>query len=106
MIRQPEPEQLKRLTVKTLDRVIVMRAKEGSSYSIFEALTLTDLVKDNIGIGNICGRGRFGRIILHRSDPNKKNARFGLSSAWIAIRETLMHDARLMSSFTKTAGFG
>jgi len=31
MIRQPEREQLNRLTVKTLDQVFIMRAKEGLS---------------------------------------------------------------------------
>jgi len=29
MIRQPEREQLNRLTVKTLDQVFIMRVKEG-----------------------------------------------------------------------------
>jgi len=46
MIRQPEREQLKRLTVKTLDQVFVMRAKEGLGCSLFEAQALTDLVKE------------------------------------------------------------
>jgi len=46
MIRQPEREQLKRLTVKTLDQVFVMRAKEGLGCSLFEAQAMTDLVKE------------------------------------------------------------
>ena len=46
MIRQPEREQLKRLTVKTLDQVFVMRAKGGLGCSLFEAQELTDLVKE------------------------------------------------------------
>jgi hypothetical protein len=46
MIRQPEREQLNRLTVKTLDQVFVMRAKEGLGCSQFEAQALTNLVKE------------------------------------------------------------
>lgn len=46
MIRQPEREQLNRLTAKTLDQVFVMRVKEGLSCSQFEAQALTDLVKE------------------------------------------------------------
>jgi len=45
MRRQPEREQLNRLTVKALDQVFVMRAKEGLGYSQFEAQALTNLVK-------------------------------------------------------------
>jgi hypothetical protein len=37
MIRQPEREQLNRLSVKTLDQVFIMRAKEGLGCSHFEA---------------------------------------------------------------------
>jgi hypothetical protein len=46
MIRQPEREQLNRLTAKTLDQVFVMRVKEGLNCSQFEAEALTDLVKE------------------------------------------------------------
>jgi hypothetical protein len=46
MKRQPEREQLNRLTVKTLDQVFIMRAQEGLGCSQFEAQALTDLVKD------------------------------------------------------------
>jgi hypothetical protein len=46
MIRQPEREQLNRLTAKTLDQVFAMRVKEGLSCSQFEAEALTDLVKE------------------------------------------------------------
>jgi hypothetical protein len=46
MIRQPEHEQLNRLTVKTLDQVFIMRAKEGLGCSQFEADALTNLVKE------------------------------------------------------------
>jgi hypothetical protein len=46
MKRQTEREQLNRLTVKTLDQVFTMRAKEGLGCSQFEAEALTDLVKD------------------------------------------------------------
>ena len=46
MIRQPEREQLNRLTAKTLDQVFVMRVKEGLGCSQFEAEALTDLVKE------------------------------------------------------------
>jgi len=46
MIRQPEREQLNRLTVETLDQVFIMRAKEGLGCSQFEAEALTDLVKE------------------------------------------------------------
>jgi len=42
MIRQPEREQLNRLTAKTLDQVFIMRVKEGLSCSQFEAEALTD----------------------------------------------------------------
>jgi len=44
MIRQPELEHLNRLTVKTLDQVFIMRAKEGLGCSQYEAEALTDLV--------------------------------------------------------------
>jgi len=46
MIRQPEREQLNRLTVKTPDQVFIMRAKEGLICSQFEAEALTNLVKE------------------------------------------------------------
>ena len=46
MIRQPEREQLNRLTAKTLDQMFIMRVKEGLSCSQFEAEALTDLVKE------------------------------------------------------------
>jgi len=46
MQRQREREQLNRLTVKTLDQVFIMRAKEGLGCSQFEAQALTDLVKE------------------------------------------------------------
>ena len=46
MIRQPEREQLNRLSAKTLDQVFIMRVKEGLSCSHFEAQALTDLVKE------------------------------------------------------------
>jgi hypothetical protein len=46
MIRQPEREQLNRLTVKTLDQVFIMRGKEGLGCSQFEAAALTDLVRE------------------------------------------------------------
>jgi hypothetical protein len=46
MIRQPEREQLNRLTTKTLDQVFAMRVKEGMGCSQFEAQALTDLVKE------------------------------------------------------------
>jgi hypothetical protein len=38
MKRHTEREQLNRLTVKTLDQVFVVRAKEGLGCSQFEAL--------------------------------------------------------------------
>ena len=41
MIRQPEREQLNRLTIKTLDQVFIMRGKEGLGCSQFEAEALT-----------------------------------------------------------------
>ena len=46
MVRQPEREQLNRLTVKTLDQVFIARAKEGLNCSLFEAEALTDLIKE------------------------------------------------------------
>jgi hypothetical protein len=46
MIRQPALEQQNRLTVKTLDQVFVARAQEGLGCSLFEAQSLTDLVKE------------------------------------------------------------
>lgn len=46
MIRQPEREQINRLTVKTLDQVFIARAQEGLSCSLFEAHALTELVKE------------------------------------------------------------
>jgi hypothetical protein len=46
MKRQPECEQLNRLTFKTLDQVFTMRAKEGLDCSQFEAEALTGLIKD------------------------------------------------------------
>jgi hypothetical protein len=46
MKRQPEREQLNRLTVKTLDQAFIIRVKEGLGCSQFEAEALTDLVKE------------------------------------------------------------
>src|SRR5712692_1138731 len=46
MIRQPEQEQLNRLSVKTLDQVFIARVQEGLNCSLFEAQALTDLVKE------------------------------------------------------------
>lgn len=46
MIRQSEREQLKRLSVKTLDQVFAIRVKEGMGCSQFEAQALTNLVKE------------------------------------------------------------
>lgn len=46
MIRQPEQEQLNRLTAKTLDQVFIARAQEGLGCSLFEAQALTELVKE------------------------------------------------------------
>ena len=46
MERQPELEQVQRLTVKTLDQVFVARALEGLGCSLFEAEALTELVKE------------------------------------------------------------
>lgn len=43
MIRELEREQLNHLTVKTLARVFIMRAKEGLGCSQFEAEALTDI---------------------------------------------------------------
>ena len=40
MIRQPQQEQINRLSVKTLDQVFVARAQEGLSCSLFEAQAL------------------------------------------------------------------
>lgn len=45
MIRQPELEQIHRLSVKTLDQVFVARAREGLGCSLFEARALTELVQ-------------------------------------------------------------
>jgi hypothetical protein len=41
MRRQPEREQLNRLTVKTLDQVFVMRAKEGLGWCPFSGSCIT-----------------------------------------------------------------
>jgi hypothetical protein len=46
MIRSFEREQLTRLSVKTLDQVFVMRAKEGLGCSQFEAEALTGLIEE------------------------------------------------------------
>lgn len=46
MKRQPELEQIHRLSVKTLDQVFIARAQEGLGCSLFEAQALTELVKD------------------------------------------------------------
>ena len=46
MRRQPEREQLNRLTVKALDQVFIIQVKEGLGCSRFEAKALTDLVKE------------------------------------------------------------
>jgi hypothetical protein len=46
MKRQPELEQMHRLSVKTLDQVFVARAQEGLGCSLFEAQALTELVRD------------------------------------------------------------
>ena len=46
MKRQPEREQLNRLTVRTLDQVFIVRVKEGLGCSQFEAEALTGLVKE------------------------------------------------------------
>lgn len=46
MQRQPEAEQIHRLSVKTLDQVFIARAQEGLGCSSFEAQALTELVRD------------------------------------------------------------
>jgi hypothetical protein len=46
MERQPESEQVQRLTVKTVDQVFIARALEGLGCSLFEAEALTELVKE------------------------------------------------------------
>ena len=46
MKRQPEREQIQRLSVKTLDQVFVAQALEGLGCSLFEAQALTDLIKE------------------------------------------------------------
>jgi hypothetical protein len=46
MERQPESEQIQRLTVKTVDQVFIARALEGLGCSLFEAEALTALVKE------------------------------------------------------------
>ena len=46
MKRQPQLEQIHRLSVKTLDQVFIARAQEGLGCSLFEAQALTDLVKE------------------------------------------------------------
>lgn len=46
MKRQPELEQIQRLSVKTLDQVFVARAQEGLGCSLFEAHALTELVRE------------------------------------------------------------
>jgi len=46
MKRQPEREQLNRLTVKTLDQAFIMRVKERLGCSQFEAEALIGLVKE------------------------------------------------------------
>ena len=46
MKRQPELEQIHRLSVKSLDQVFVARAQEGLGCSLFEAHALTELVKE------------------------------------------------------------
>ena len=45
MERQSEREQLHRLTVKTLDQVLIIQVKEGLGCSQFEVEAPTDLVK-------------------------------------------------------------
>jgi hypothetical protein len=52
MIRQSEREQLNRLTVKTLDQVFIMRAKEGLGCSQFEAEALTASATTPTTLGN------------------------------------------------------
>ena len=44
MIRQPEIEQIQRLSVKTLDQVFITRAQEGLSCSLFEAQALFEVI--------------------------------------------------------------
>lgn len=46
MIRQPDREQIQRLSAKTLDQVFVTRAQEGLGCSLFEAQALTQLVRE------------------------------------------------------------
>lgn len=46
MIRQPEREQLNRLNVKTLDQVFIARVRGGLGCSMFEAESLTELIKE------------------------------------------------------------
>ncbi len=46
MIRHPARDQPHRLTVKTLDQVFIMRAKEGLGCSQFKAEALTALVRE------------------------------------------------------------
>ena len=46
MIRQPERERFHRLTLKTLDQVFIARVREGLGCSLFEAHSLTELVRE------------------------------------------------------------
>ena len=46
MERQPQLEQVQRLTVKTLDQEFVIRALESLGCSKFEAGVLTELIKN------------------------------------------------------------
>jgi hypothetical protein len=46
MQRQPELEQVHRLSVKTLDQVFIARVQEGLGCSLFEAQALTELVRE------------------------------------------------------------
>ena len=67
MIRHPAQEQLHRLTVKTLDQVFIMRAKEGLGCSQFEAEALTGVVNE-VGPATVSGvqSGRWPSLTRRR----------------------------------------
>jgi hypothetical protein len=76
MIRQPEREQLNRLTAKTLDQVFAMRVKEGMGCSQFEAQALTDLVKEVyfpwLAQPEVIQAGQLAMTVVSADEPGHK----------------------------------
>jgi hypothetical protein len=76
MIRQPEREQINRLSIKTLDQVFIARAREGLGCSVFEAQALTELVKEVyfpwLAESDAIRSGQLAMIAVSADEPGHK----------------------------------